>query len=148
MTSKIVLLMIHVWFVASVASAQSFSIDSHTIGGGGVSAGSTFSVSGAIGQPDAGTMSSVSFSLAGGFEAIATAIQTPGAPKLTIRLSAPNSIVVAWPAPSTGFALEHATQLNAATWSNVAIAPLTVNGEQQVIVPNPSGNRFYRLRKP
>ncbi len=52
----------------SPASAQSYSIDSFTIaGGGGISSGGAFSVSGTVGQPDAGTMSGGSYSLAGGF---------------------------------------------------------------------------------
>lgn len=48
--------------------AQSFSIDSFTIaGGGGTSSGGVFSVSGTIGQPDAGAMSGGNYSLVGGF---------------------------------------------------------------------------------
>ena len=48
--------------------AQQYSIDSHTIaGGGGTSTGGGFSVSGTIGQPDAGAMSGGNYSLAGGF---------------------------------------------------------------------------------
>ena len=49
------------------ASAQ-FTIDSFTIaGGGGTSIGGGYSVSGTIGQPDAGTMSGGTYSLDGGF---------------------------------------------------------------------------------
>ena len=49
------------------ASAQ-FSIDSFTIaGGGGTSAGGLFTVTGTIGQTDAGAMSGGTYSLAGGF---------------------------------------------------------------------------------
>ncbi|HWN96366.1 MAG TPA: hypothetical protein VNT99_15150, partial [Methylomirabilota bacterium] len=50
------------------ARAQSYSIDWFTIdGGGGTSTGGVYSVSGTIGQPDAGTMSGGNYSLAGGF---------------------------------------------------------------------------------
>src|SRR5262245_40374580 len=48
--------------------AQNYSVDWHTIaGGGGTSTGGVYSVSGTVGQPDAGTMSGGSYSLAGGF---------------------------------------------------------------------------------
>ena len=44
------------------ASAQSYSIDWYKVsGGGGTSTGGVFSVSGTIGQPDAGKMSGGNF---------------------------------------------------------------------------------------
>lgn len=54
---------------AGVAAAQPFAIDWYTIdGGGGTSSGGSFTLSGTIGQPDAGpTMSGGSFTLTGGF---------------------------------------------------------------------------------
>ena len=48
--------------------AQQFAIDWFTVdGGGGTSTGGVFSVSGTIGQPDAGKMSGGNFSVDGGF---------------------------------------------------------------------------------
>ena len=48
--------------------AQTYSIDRFVIAGGsGMSAGGAFSVSGTIGQADAGVMSGGNYSLAGGF---------------------------------------------------------------------------------
>ena len=73
---------------------------------------------------------------------------TPLAPLLTIRLTATNSVMVAWPAPSTGFELEQTSNLNAPDWSTHATPPTTVGGENQVIVPPMVGNQFYRLKKP
>ena len=68
--------------VSSYAPAQtegppSFSIDKYTIdGGGGTSTGIDFSLTGTIGQHDAGTQISTGgdFALAGGFWANATII--------------------------------------------------------------------------
>jgi len=63
---RIALLLLAVLF-ALPASAQ-FSIDWFTFdGGGGTSTGGVYTVSGTIGQPDAGAMSGGSYSLAGGF---------------------------------------------------------------------------------
>ena len=64
-----------VLFCAPPAWAQFYSVKWFTLdGGGGPSAGGSFSLNGTIGQPDAGTMSGGSYSLAGGFWG---AIQTP-----------------------------------------------------------------------
>jgi hypothetical protein len=53
--------------MVATASAQP-TIDWYTIdGGGGTSSGGVFTLSGTIGQPDAGVMSGGSFTLTGGF---------------------------------------------------------------------------------
>ena len=75
--------------------AQTYSIDWSTIdGGGGTSTGGVYSVSGTIGQSDAGpTMSGGNYTLDGGFWSISAAVQTPGAPLLTIARSGTNILV-------------------------------------------------------
>ena len=67
-------------------SAQSYSIDWYKVaGGGGTSTGGTYSVSGTIGQHDAGgPMTGGNYSLTGGFWALISVVQTPGAPTLYI----------------------------------------------------------------
>lgn len=131
------------------ARAQNYSIDWHTIdGGGGVSTGSVYSVSGNIGQPDAGSMSGGSFSLVGGFWGILSAMQTPDAPLLSIRSTPTNTVLVSWPSPSTGFSLQLNFDLNTAAW-NAPTEDITDNGTNKfIIVTQPTGNRFYRLVKP
>ena len=50
------------------ARGQSYSIDWNKVaGGGGVSTGGVYTVTGTIGQPDAGAMTGGSYSLTGGF---------------------------------------------------------------------------------
>ena len=108
--------------------AQDFAIDWLTIdGGGGTSTGGVFSVSGTIGQPDAGVMSGGSYSLIGGFWGIVAAVQTPGAPLLSVeRLG--GSVRVFWPLPATGFLLDQTTALvsppAAIVWSQLFRAHL------------------------
>ena len=85
---------------------QQYSIDWQTIdGGGGTSTGGVYSVSGTIGQPDAGTMSGGNYMLQGGFWGIVTAVQTTGAPLLTITHTSTNSVIVSWPLPADGWVL-------------------------------------------
>jgi len=131
------------------ARAQTYSIDWSTIdGGGGTSTGGVYTVSGTIGQPDAGRMSGGNFTLDGGFWGIVAAVQTPGAPSLRIFLTSTNTVVVAWPATSTGFSLEQNAVLGTTNWVNVATTPAVVGSENQVIVSPPAGNHFYRLKWP
>jgi hypothetical protein len=65
---------------ASAASAQTFDLSWYTIdGGGGTSTGSGFTLSGTIGQPDAGAMTGGGFTLRGGFWPGASDAPCPGA---------------------------------------------------------------------
>jgi len=131
------------------ATAQSYSIDWYTIdGGGGTSTGGVYSVSGTIGQPDAGgPMTGGNFTLSGGFWAL-FAVQTPGAPSLRIFLTTTNTAVVAWPAPSTGFGLQQNLVLNTTNWMSVTNPVIDAGSEKRVIISPPAGNRYFRLFKP
>ena len=130
------------------ARAQSYSIDWFTIdGGGGTSTGGVYSVSGTVGQPDAGRMSGGNYSVDGGFWGIIAAVQTPGAPLLSITRSNSN-VIVFWPLPSTGFVLQENPVINTTNWTDVGTSPTTNGPNLQVLVPSPLGNRFYRLKKP
>jgi hypothetical protein len=129
--------------------AQSYSIDWFTVdGGGGTSTGGIYSVSGTIGQPDAGHLSGGNFTLDGGFWGIIAAVQLPGSPLLRVVLTTTNTVVVAWPAPSSGFSLQENPILNTGAWTAVTNAVSVVGSENQVIVSPPTGNRFYRLKYP
>lgn len=137
----------------AAALAQPFSIPWHTVdGGGGTSTGGVYSVSGTIGQPDAGSvLSDGNFTLTGGFWSVIAAVQTPGAPDLTVVRTATNTVVVSWPlAGAEGWVLQATNALPsvAAPWPLIP-PPYQTNGPiLQFIEPTPVGNRFYRLHKP
>src|SRR5262249_46476369 len=134
---------------AAVSHAQNYSIDWFTIdGGGGTSTGGVYTVSGTIGQPDAGRMSGGNFTLEGGFWGIIAAVQTPGAPLLTVRVSGTNSVIITWPSPSTGFGLFQNTNVAGTNWTSVATSPTDDGTTKTVIITPPVGNRYYRLRNP
>ena len=70
---------------AQRAMAQPFSIDRITIAGGGArTTGGVYSVSGTIGQPDAGSLSGSGYTLAGGFWS--EAVSVPDSKKLYLPL--------------------------------------------------------------
>ena len=130
------------------ASAQ-YSIDWYKIAsGGGTSTGGVYSVSGTIGQHDAGgPMTGGNYSLTGGFWSL-YAVQTPGAPVLSIKLTTTNTAMVYWPSPSTGFNLEVNTNLATANWVTNS-QNVTDNGTIKYILVNPpTGMAFYRLKSP
>ena len=127
--------------------AQNYSIDRFTIdGGGGTITGGAYTVSGTIGQPDAGQLTGGNYRSAGGFWSI---IQGDGPPWLNIRLSG-TSVVLSWPDPSTGFQLQQTSVLNglATIWADVNQTPTVANGNKEVTLVIALGNRCFRLRKP
>ena len=132
-----------------LSSNAQYSIDWSTIdGGGGTSTGGVYSVSGTLGQPDAGHMSGGNFTLDGGFWGILGAVSSPGAPQLDIQLTSTNTVMISWPSPSTGFNLQQNDVLTTTSW----VTPPEIvsnNGTIKfIIVDPPLGNRFYRLSKP
>jgi len=136
-------------FIAAPLSshAQNFTIDWFTIdGGGGTSTGGIYSVSGTIGQPDAGgPMTGGNYSLTGGFWSL-FAVQSPGAPLLSIERIG-SDVRIFWPKPSTGFVLDQSLNVTG-TWSQISFPYTTNTTDISITVPSPAGNKFYRLRSP
>ena len=124
---------------------QSYAIDWFTIdGGGGTSTGGAYSVSGTIGQPDAGgPITGGNYSLTGGFWVLPFAVQTPGSPTLTIVPFGPGQARISWTPNTPGFLLQETLSLSPANWGNSpsgAANPVTVSAT----IPT----KFYRLNKP
>ena len=126
------------------ALAQDYAIDWHTIdGGGGTSTGGVYSVSGTIGQPDAGpTLTNGQYSVTGGFWALPQAVQTPGAPLLSITAAGPAQAQISWEPDTPGFVLQETLNLSPTNWVNS-----TSGTNNPVVVPATAAGRFYRLSK-
>jgi hypothetical protein len=123
-----------------VAAAQPYPIDWSTLdGGGGTSTGGAYSVSGTIGQPDAGMMSGGNFSLSGGFWPGIIVSSTGEAPTLFIQ-QAGDSVILSWSPATAGFELEATTALGGDVW---AAAP----AGNPVTLPITGPAQFYRLKK-
>jgi hypothetical protein len=136
--------------LALISVRAQYAIDWLSVdGGGGTSTGGGNWLSGTIGQSDAGgPMTGGNFSLVGGFWSFLSVVPTPGAPQLTVGLTATNTAVVSWPSPSTGWRLQQNTDPSTTGW-----VPPSENifddGVQRSIVGRPLTNRcFYRLIKP
>ena len=125
--------------------AQPYAINWFTIdGGGGTSTGGVYSVSGTIGQPDAGgPMTNGQYSVTGGFWALPTAIQVGGAPTLTIVPATPGNATISWTPNTPGFVLQETLSLSPTNWVNSASG-----AANPIVVPATLPTKFYRLFKP
>jgi len=128
------------------AVAQSYSIDWYKIfGGGGTSTNSQYAVTGTIGQPDASLqqMSGGNYSLTGGFWALISVVQMPGAPTLYISHSG-NTVTVYWQ-DVAGWSLEQNNNLTMpANWTTSG-GVTSSGGTNSLTLTNPAGNLFFRL---
>lgn len=70
---------------------------------------------------------------------------TPDAPELEVA----TAISVAWPTAATGFILQSTTNLNnAASWTNVATAPIVIGDKFYTLLPALQTESFFRLVRP
>jgi len=132
-------------FLALCFSALAqYAINWSTIdGGGGTSTGGVYSVSGTIGQPDAGgPMTNGQYSVTGGFWAF-QAIQTPGAPLLSIAPTGSNQATISWNPDSPGWVLQETLSLSPTNWINSASGT-----NNPAVVPATLPTKFYRLHQP
>jgi hypothetical protein len=124
------------------AAAQQYKIDWYTIdGGGGTSSGGQYTLSGTIGQPDAGRLAGGSFVIEGGFWGGAFAVQQVGAPTLFVERIG-GTVKITWAPDSSGFVLQESPSISSPSWSNVA------GGFNGVVLTASGQTKFYRLRKP
>ena len=127
-----------------LAFAQNHSIDWFTFDGGGTSTGGVYSVSGTIGQPDAGASSGGSYSLIGGFWGAAIPLQQAGAPTLFIAQTGTN-VTISWLPNTPGFVLQ---QVGALTPLPIGWGFATTGSTNPVVIPAVPQTRYFRLIKP
>jgi opacity protein-like surface antigen len=131
-------------------SAQSYSINWYKVAGGGgtsTSTGGTYSISGTIGQPDASSaMTGGNYSLTGGFWALISVVQIPGAPTLFISHSG-NAVTVYWQNVS-GWTLQQNNNLTTPLgWAGNS-SWTTSGGTNYLNLTSPTGNLYFRLANP
>ena len=93
--------------LAGARGSSGFSISPSTIdGGGGTSSGGGFTVHGTAGQPATGQSSGGGFEIQNGFW---RAVQTPGAPPLTITRLPDRSVRISWKLPAENWVPDEST---------------------------------------
>lgn len=134
-----------------MARAQELSINHQRISsGGGRVSGGDFTLTGTVGQADAGPrLAGGDYTLTAGFWSSYIALRTPGAPMLTITRVG-NNVEISWPvAGSTGFVLEETTSLTSPIpWNATGTAPTLVDDRHVLSFPSQPGNHFFRLKLP
>ena len=142
--------LIVVLLAAVSVRGQNFTLHWFTLDGGGIqSTGGVYSASTSVGQPVTGVLSGGSYSGWGDFWSIAGVAQELNAPTLSVTNNA-GTLIVAWEKIASDFVLEWTPSLSTPviSWSQVAL-PYQTNATQNFVSdPAPSGNSFYRLRKP
>ena len=133
----------------TAAIAQSYSIDWFKIaGGGGTSTNGQYTVTGTIGQHDAGgPMSGGPYSLTGGFWSLVSLVQTPGGPLLSIKFTNPATAKISWPSPATGFVLQQNLNLSTTNWSNFSGTTNDDGTNKSVTITPPTGTLYFRLKQ-
>jgi hypothetical protein len=128
------------------AAAQPYTVDWYKIaGGGGTCTGGVYVLSGTIGQHDAGgPMTGQNYSLTGGFWALISTVQTPGAPFLNIS-HVGNTVTVYWQA-LPGWTLQQNQSLTAPAGWTASSGVTTSNGTNYLTISPPTGNGFFRLK--
>lgn len=86
-------------------------------------------------------------STANGSKLVITGGPSQSAPVLSISHS-DNGVVISWLASFTNFVLQQNDDLTTTNWVNVANPVNMVDGLNQVIIAQPVGNNFYRLKAP
>src|SRR5262249_10525207 len=125
----------------STAAAQAYSLNWSTVdGGGGTSSGGSYSISGTIGQPDAGRLTGGSYVLDGGFWGLIAA----NGPRLTLVRSGAN-VVASWPATWSNYTLQSADDLARPVWAAIGQSPILVGGRYSMTVPITKPKQFFRL---
>lgn len=121
-----------------------FAVDWFTVdGGGGETADGRFTITGTIGQHDPGEASNGRFTVTAGFWAAAIAVQTLGAPTLSILPTGPGLATISWDPPTPGFVLQVSDTLAPVAWSDASSG-----ATNPITVPATPSTRFYRLFRP
>lgn len=131
------------------APAQQYSINwSKVAGGGGMNTtGGIYTVNGTIGQHDAvGPLAGGEYSLTGGFWALISVLQTPGAPMLYIRLSG-TTVIVFWQAVPGWVLEQNSSVTNTPGWTTSS-GIITSSGTNYLNLVSPTGQLYFRLHNP
>jgi hypothetical protein len=148
MRLSLIVLLATTSLAALAAQAGPYSVSGYQITGGGViSTGVAFTVTGSISQPEASVvMTGHKYTVTGGYGSLVSVVQSPGAPVLTITRMG-NSVKISWPYPATGWTLQQAAASTAGNWTadNGVSSDSTNN---YIILTAPAGNLFFRLSHP
>jgi hypothetical protein len=128
------------FFALPPAFAQPFTLESFTVdGGGGSSSGGNYSLTGTIGQPEAGMLSGGDYVVEGGFWPGVIVVPITGGPILKIE-PLETQVRLSWAPATPGFVLQQSDSLAPESWIDGPSA-----AQNPVTLPASDGPRFLRL---
>jgi hypothetical protein len=132
---------------------ESLWIDWYTVdGGGGSTSAGEFTLSGTVGQPDAGALvaSGCDFAVFGGYWGQFSDVipNPPERPRLSICFASANSLLLSWPGSHPGCCVQKRLA-DAQTWDDVNATPVLVGNEYRVTLNFALADAptYFRLRK-
>jgi hypothetical protein len=69
-------------------------------------------------------------------------------PQLSIANNGGNNVLISWPVTPATFTLQQSVDISGANWMNVTNSPNVVGNRYQMMLPQPGGSTFYRLKFP
>jgi hypothetical protein len=79
---------------------------------------------------------------------VSMTLAVPSAPQLDLSLSPTNTLVFTWTSPTAGYHLQINGSLDTTNWATLTNEPVTAGSSNQIILPAPASNVFYRLTQP
>jgi hypothetical protein len=67
------------------------------------------------------------------------------APQLKISPAGTNTLAVSWPVPPAPFVLQECADLSTSNWTTLTNTPTVIGAQNQIILAQPTGSKFYRL---
>ena len=92
-----------------------------------------------------GNQNQVTISPATGRNFYRLALASATAPQLSISPAGAGSVLISWPAPSTGYSLQQNASLATTNWVAVTNVPVVVGNQNQVTLSSGTGMEFFRL---
>jgi hypothetical protein len=79
---------------------------------------------------------------------VSMTLAVPSAPQLNLSLSPTHKMVFTWTSPTNGFRLQANSSLGTTRWLTLTNAPVAIGSSNQIVLPAPASNLFYRLALP
>jgi hypothetical protein len=79
---------------------------------------------------------------------VSMTLVVPSPPQLSLKLAPTNTLLFTWTAPTNGYHLQANGSLSTTNWTTLTNAPVTVGSSNQIVMPAPASNLFYRLTLP
>jgi hypothetical protein len=69
-------------------------------------------------------------------------------PPLNVHFTPPNTLAFNWTSATAAYRLQTNSSILKTNWVTMTNVPVTLGSSNQIILPTPAGNRFYRLTLP